>query len=290
MGINLFIIALTSALCFAMALVLTQFGLRTIRPFTGAVIALPITAVFFAAIFYQTAVWSDWDRESAATFAIVGLIFPVGITLLTFFLNSLVGPNLTGALGNLTPFFAMTSAIFLLNETPNGTQLVGAVGVCIGVMLLFNGNLHVDKRLLYGASGLPLAAAALRGISQPLIKIGLIGWPSPVAAVTIGYITSSLAIGLFAFFRGKKAVRLPLSGFAWFTATGLVNGLAVLLLYMALELGSVAVVAPLIACYPLFTLILNRIFFGDSGLSNLSVAGVGLTVFGISLLLSSSMV
>ena len=137
---------------------------------------------------------------------------------------------------------------------------------------------------------LPLAAAALRGVSQPLIKIGLIGWPSPLAAVTIGYITSSLAIGLFAFFRGEKALRLPLSGVAWFTATGLVNGLAVLLLYMALELGSVAVVSPLIACYPLFTLILNRIFFGDSGLSNLSVAGIGLTVFGISLLLSSSMV
>ena len=287
MGINLFIIALTSALCFAMALVLTQFGLRTIRPFTGAVIALPITAVFFAAIFYQTAVWSDWDRESAATFAIVGLIFPVGITLLTFFSNSLVGPNLTGALGNLSPFFAMTSAIVLLDEMPNETQLAGAVSVCVGVMLVFNGNFEIDKRLLFWAAGLPLAAAILRGASQPLVKIGLIGWPSPLAAVTIGYITSSLAIGLFALSKGKKATLLPLSGFAWFAAIGLINGFAVLLLYTALELGPVTVVSPLIACYPLFTLILNRIFFGESGLSKLSALGLALTVFGVGLLLSS---
>ena len=151
-------------------------------------------------------------------------------------------------------------------------------------------RLKNNSALYWGRHSTANNRCILRGISQPLIKIGLIGWPSPVAAVTIGYITSSLAIGLFAFFRGEKALRLPLSGVAWFTATGLVNGLAVLLLYMALELGSVAVVAPLIACYPLFTLILNRIFFGDSGLSNLSVAGIGLTVFGISLLLSSSMV
>ena len=287
MGTNLFIIALTSAFCFALALVLTQFGLKTIRPFTGAVIALPITALFFVIISYQTVEWSDWNRDSVVIFAIVGLIFPVGVTLLTFFSNSLVGPNLTGALGNLTPFFAMASAIVFLDEMPNGTQLAGAVSVCVGVMLLFNGNFEIDKRLLFWASGLPLAAAILRGASQPLVKIGLIDWPSPLAAVTIGYLTSSLAIGLFALFKGKKAIRLPLSGFTWFAAVGLVNGFAVLLLYMALELGPVTVVSPLIACYPLFTLILNRIFFGDSGLSTLSAAGLGVTVFGIGLLLSS---
>ena len=224
MGTNLFIIALTSAFCFALALVLTQFGLKTIRPFTVAVIALPITALFFSFISYQIVEWSEWNKDSVVTFAIVGLIFPVGVTLLTFFSNSIVGPNLTGALGNLSPFFAMTSAIFLLDEMPNETQLAGAVSVCVGVMLLFNGNFEIDKRLLLWAAGLPLAAAILRGASQPLVKIGLIGWPSPLAAVTIGYITSSLAIGLFALSKGKKATRLPLSGFTWFAAIGLING------------------------------------------------------------------
>ena len=109
-------------------------------------------------------------------------------------------------------------------------------------------------------------AAFPRGASQSLVKIGRIGWPSPLAAITFGNITSSLAIGLFALIRGKKATRLPLSGLVWFAATGLVNGFAVLLLYRALKLGPITLVSPLIPCYPLFILILNQIFFGDSGL------------------------
>ena len=163
METNLVSISLTSAFCFALALVLTLFGLRTIRPFTGAVIALPITASFFAIISYQTVDWSNWNRDSVAIFVIVGMIFPVGVTLLTFFSNSLVGPNLTGALGNLNPFFAMTLAIILLDETPNETQLAGAVCVCVGLMFLFSGNFEINNKLLFWASGLPLMAAVLRG-------------------------------------------------------------------------------------------------------------------------------
>ena len=163
METNLVIISLTSAFCFALALVLTQFGLRTIRPFTGAFIVVPITASFFAIISYQAVEWSHWNRESAAIFVIVGMIFPVGITLFTFFSNSLVGPNLTGTLGNLTPFFTMTLAIILLDETPNETQLAGAVCVCVGLMFLFSGNFEINNKLLFWASGLPLMAAVLRG-------------------------------------------------------------------------------------------------------------------------------
>ena len=77
------------------------------------------------------------------------MTFPVGVTLFTFFSNSLVGPNLTGALGNLTPFFAMTLAIILLDELPHKAQLAGAVCVCVGIMLLFNGNFEINNKLLF---------------------------------------------------------------------------------------------------------------------------------------------
>ena len=42
--------ALASAVCFALALVLTQFGLRTMAPLTGAAIAVPTTALLFLVI------------------------------------------------------------------------------------------------------------------------------------------------------------------------------------------------------------------------------------------------
>ena len=106
----LILIALASAFCFALALVLTQFGLRTTAPLTGAAIAVPTTALLFLVISPLTVAWDQWASPSATTFAVVGLFFPVAVTLLTFSANRRIGPNLTGTLGNLTPLFAVVLA------------------------------------------------------------------------------------------------------------------------------------------------------------------------------------
>ena len=50
MDAALVLTAFASAFCFALALVLAQFGLRTTMPLTGAAIALPTTALFFLII------------------------------------------------------------------------------------------------------------------------------------------------------------------------------------------------------------------------------------------------
>ena len=47
---------------------------------------------------------------------------------------------------------------------------------------------------------------------------------------------------------------------------GLLNGLAVLTMYAALARGPVAVVAPLVACYPLATLAFSRLLLGAGSL------------------------
>jgi drug/metabolite transporter (DMT)-like permease len=46
-------------------------------------------------------------------------------------------------------------------------------------------------------------------------------------------------------------------GALWFAAVGLCNGLSVLAMYAALEYGAVAVISPLVAGYPLVTLLLS---------------------------------
>ena len=40
-------LAFGSAFCFALALVLTQFGLRTVAPMDGARVSVPVTALVF---------------------------------------------------------------------------------------------------------------------------------------------------------------------------------------------------------------------------------------------------
>lgn len=281
-------LSLGSAFFFALALVLTQFGLRTLEPMPGTRISVPTTTAFFLVLSPLTIDFSQWRADSAALFAVVGLFFPVSVTLLTFSANRLIGPNLTGALGNLTPIFAVTIAVLLLGEAPRTGQLAGVAAVCLGIILLFGARARAMPSAPSWALALPLGAALVRGLVQPVVKIGLQEWPNPFAAVTIGYLVSSVAIVGLAFMRtNERSAPTVGGGWRWFVPVGLSNGLAVLGLYAALARGPVTLVAPLVACYPIFTLILNRLLLGDRSLTAPIAAGIMITVAGIVLLLLS---
>jgi uncharacterized membrane protein len=74
-------------------------------------------------------------------------------------------------------------------------------------------------------------------------------------------------------------------GWAWFVPVGLLNGAAVLAMYAALVRGPVAVVAPLVACYPLATLAFSRVLLGAGGLTLAAAVGAAITVAGVAILL-----
>jgi drug/metabolite transporter (DMT)-like permease len=285
MDIVLVLVALGSAFCFALALVLTQLGLRALAPMPGACISVPTTAALFVLLAPATVDAGGWRAGSAVLFALAGLFFPAAVTLLTFAANRRIGPNLTGALGNTTPLFAVGVAVVLLGEAPRAAQLAGIAAVCLGVALLFVGRARSVPGAPVWALALPLAAAAVRGLVQPVVKIGLEGWPDPFAAATIGYLVSALVIVTLARARGAVPRASAGRGAAWFVAVGLANGAAVLGLYVALARGPVTVVAPLVACYPLFTLALNRLVLGDRTPAAPLVPGVALTVAGVALIL-----
>ena len=94
---------------------------------------------------------------------------------------------------------------------------------------------------------LPIGAACIRGAVQPIIKLGLARWPDPIAAAT---------------------------------TVGLCNGLAVLCMYAALGHGPVIFVAPLVATYPLITLLFAAVC-GASAQDLQTATGVIATVAGI---------
>jgi drug/metabolite transporter (DMT)-like permease len=133
---------------------------------------------------------------------------------------------------------------------------------------------------------LPLAAAVIRGAVQPVIKLGLERWPSPIAAVVIGYTISSAVLIFAAFVHDPKLVRrFDRRGALWFAAVGLCNGLGVLSLYAALGRGPVALVAPLVASYPLVTLLLSFVFLKHEHIGPQLVVAVAVIVGGVVLLI-----
>ena len=281
------VVALASAVCFALALVFAQVGLRHVPPLAGAAVSVPTATLLFWLAAPFTIDVAAIDSGAVTIFAAVGLLFPAAVTVLTFAANRLMGPTVAGTLGNLTPLFAVLGAFIVLGERPGSAQLGGLAVIVAGVLLLSwpAGALAASRWPLW-ALMLPLAAAAIRGAVQPAVKAGLALWPAPFAAGLIGYSVSSLVLLAVAARAGALGA-ITRRGATVFAGVGLCNGLAVLLLYIALAGGPVSLVSPLVATYPLFTLAFGAIATRAAPLSVRAIAGVVLSVAGVMLLLAA---
>jgi drug/metabolite transporter (DMT)-like permease len=279
-------LAFASAAFLGAALVLTQFALRYVAPLPGAAISIPAFTFVFVCLSPlllrgESIMWS-----AVPIFAAVGLVFPAVLTLLTFESNRLLRPVITGALGNLSPLFAVGFAVLLLDEPLRPLQLAGLVVIVAGILIMTVTQPRQIRDWRNWMLLLPLGAAALRGFIQPTIKLGLEIWPSPIAAGLTGYIVSALVVLIFARVKtGRFVAQAPLRGKLWFAAVGMSNGIGVLSMYAALGNGPVALVAPLVATYPLMTvglgaLVLRRV----DGAARVGAA-TALTVAGVVLLL-----
>lgn len=287
MSSQLVILALSAATFFALALVLTQFGLRRLSPLDGASISIPTTAAAFVATSPFLADFGGWRLEGAVPFALAGLFFPVAVTLLTFASNRSLGPTLTGALGNLTPLFAVAGAIAMIGDAPSTPQIAGIAAIFVGAIVLYLGrplHAHASSNIAFL---LPIAAALLRGLAQPLVKLGLAAWPNPFAASTIGYVVSATIVVAIRTAARRTTGRRDFRGILWFAAVGLCNGAAVWATYAALARGPVTLVAPLVATYPLATLLLERAVMRDAPIRPAAIGGVIAVIGGVVILVGS---
>jgi len=279
------ILALGAAFCFALALILTQFGLRTMPSWRSPLYSIggALVVAWLAALLFVD--WRSFNLDAALIFAGVGCIFPVVVSILAVRSNERLGPAVAGAVGNVTPIFAVLGAVLFLGERLGLLQLAGLAMVVGGVALLAlrggTGGRHWSVWVL----GLPLAAALVRGAIQPAIKTGLALWPEPLAAAAIGYALSSVVIVSLV---GRRALRegpAIRSGVLWFLAVGFANGSATFLLYAALGLGSITVVAPLVALFPLMGVVMSWIFLRGEQLHAIGLLGILVSVGGVILLL-----
>jgi drug/metabolite transporter (DMT)-like permease len=281
-------LALASAFFFGLALVLTQFALRTIPAIQGAAISIPVSAVACWAILPFVADWGAWDSGAAMLFAAVGLFFPATVTILTFEANRRLGPAVAGAVGNLAPLWAVLIAVGLLGERLSAFMAVGVAAIVAGVTLIgFGRGTGASASWPLWVLGLPLLAAVIRGAVQPAIKVGLAMWNSPLVAVGIGYAVSAVAVLTVAGMRGGLGLNASnRTGVAWFAAVGLCNIAAVFTLYAALARGPVSLVSPVVASYPMVTLFLSWFLLRGTQPHWRIVLGIVATVAGIVLLVA----
>jgi uncharacterized membrane protein len=86
--------------------------------------------------------------------------------------------------------------------------------------------------------------------------------------------------------KGTFVAEASWPGWFWFAITGISNGLSVLTLFAAVRNGPITLVAPLLAVYPLVTVVLTAITLRHVEITPRIVIGTVLTVAGVALVLA----
>jgi drug/metabolite transporter (DMT)-like permease len=206
-----------------------------------------------------------------AWFALAGLIVPsLSMTLHTSSVRT-IGPGLTAGLTSTSPVFATALAVVLLGEVVTGQTIAGTAIIVGGIAFIALRSRRGNVSWPVWALTIPLAAALIRAVSHNFVKIGLEGLPSPMTAALIGSLTSMAVVTSISSTRGKRMPRWS-PGYLWFGLCGVLNGFGLVGLNVALTLGDVVLVAPLIATTPAFTLFTGWLFFRREALGWSSIA------------------
>lgn len=280
-------LAISSSVCFGIALVTGRIGLRALDARSGAAISIPTATALFLIAAPFTVDAAGFSIHAVLAFALVGLFFPAVVTLLTFRSNETLGPTITGAVSGTAPLFALLAAALLLGERVPAQAAVASVAVVIGVALMSWKQGAVFPRFSGRSLIWPISGAVVRGFAQAGAKAALLLWPNPFAASLIGYaVSSATVIGANRIGRSRRP-RPIRRAIAWFALTGVLNGGAVLLMYAALSVAPVSLVAPLVATYPLVTTLASALVLRDEPLTRRMVAGAVVTVLAIVYLVGS---
>lgn len=277
---------LTMVLCLISAIsrIFLKKGLRTSNAITGMVMSIVIGAVALglAAVFFSP--WpenADW--RGFAFFAMIGVVAPPVVRYLTYIGIDRLGASRSDPARSLTVFFAIFFAILFLGEPLDLRILVGAAFIFAGVVLLSRPDkvspeqtrTWEPKDLMY-----PIGAAVLAGAVANMRKYGATLLDAPVVAAAVAAMSAVVVFGLFLLLTGRhRKLQLDANSWKFFLLAGLCTAITDVLDLVALKLGSVSVVTPLLASSPLFVIVLSHIFLKDVEKITRTVVAGALTIF-----------
>jgi uncharacterized membrane protein len=281
--LTLHAIALSSAVCSAVATMLIQRGLRRSNFYAGFWINVAVGAVGLWAAVLLLVPRDQYNWHAVPYFVASGVVGTAAGRLFRVAAIEKVGASVSSAILNLAPLISTGLAILLLGERITVPILLGTLVVVLGTVLLSLSGRHVGfhpRDLVY-----PFVSAACFGAVAIIRKLGL-GLAGPLFDSAINITAALVAATAFILASGNlRALRYDGRSFFYFAAGGAAENTGVFLLIAALGLGEVSVVVPLAGTAPLFVLLLAYWF--PSGIDRLSwrvVTGAVLIVLGVFLL------
>lgn len=280
------VVALSSAVCSAIATTLIQRGLRRSNFYAGSWINVAVGVIgLWSAVLLV--VPRDGYRWSAVPYFVVsGLVGTGAGRIFRVAAIQKVGAPVAASISNLSPLIATIMAILVLGERVTLPILAGTSVIVLGTILLSMSGKHVGfaaRHLIY-----PFLSASCFGLVAIVRKLGL-GHAGPLFDSAI-QVTAALVVSTaFVIASGNRsALVCDRRSVVYFIGGGIAENVGVFLMIVSLGLGEVSVVTPLAGTAPLFVLLLGSVF--PSGVEKLSwriVGGAILIVLGVFLLTGS---
>jgi uncharacterized membrane protein len=275
--------ALSSALCTAVAATLIQRGLRGSNFYAGFWINIAVGMIGLWTATLLLVPYGEYSWRAVPYFVFSGLVGTTGGRFFRVVSIQKVGASVASAINNLAPLISSGLAILVLGEHVTLPIVAGTTVIAAGTVLLSLSGKRAGFRarhLVY-----PFLAASCFGVVAIARKLGL-GHAGPLFGSAMNITAAMIASSAFVLASGNRgALRCNRRSFLFFIGGGIAENAGVFLVLLALGFGDVSVVIPLAGTAPLFVLLLAYFFpSAAEKLSGRLVLGAGLIVLGVALL------
>ena len=228
--------------------------MRYSTPITVTLVSVAVHAVTLWAAVLLTGGVPSVSWWVLFLFALTGTLQPI-IRLFTYAGIFYVGASRGTTLRSAHPLFCTGLAILFLGEQVSFPVVVGTLLIVAGITLISWQPEIQRASFRWWHLGYPLGAAFLAGISHPLRRyaLGLANEPLYLAAI-IGIVALPWLASYVVFpTKGEQPIWNRQS-MGWFLMAGVFETLGILLVIVALSVGQVVIVSPIVATSPLWIL------------------------------------
>lgn len=275
------LLALLAAFSYAVFTICARLGLNHSTPITATIVALSVrTLTLWAAVFLTGGI-PQVATIALLLFIILG-IAQTAMSLLTFTGIHKIGASRSEPLRNSYPLWAAIIAILILHEQAGLPVLAGTLLVVVGVILISWRPAVATSDYRWWHVLFSLSAGFLAGIAFPVRRYALTLSNEPLFFAALVAVVSLACLVIYLLM--PVATRPP----TWdrkallpFVAAGGFEALGTVLVLMALSVGRVVVVSPIVATTPLWTLLMTIILLrGLEGVSRRTIFGTACVVTG----------
>ncbi|MCH8532636.1 MAG: DMT family transporter [Saccharospirillum sp.] len=284
--------SLLSAMMFAGTFILVKMGRKTVTTLATLWLTLTVNVVLlwsWSLALHEPDFTGWWEWRY---FFLAGLFAPLLGRLFQFIGMAKLGANITTPLTLTHPLITILIAILVLNEPVTAANLIGGFLVLLGSLAV--GSQGASASALTAALGensrtyllFPLGASMAYGISVVFRKVGIDMGTDAVTASAVTTFASWSVVSLYILVRAEWAsIRCDGFELRYLIGAGVLSSLGPVFFYLALQQGTLIVVAPLAATTPLFVLLATWVMFRKEELfSRMVLIGTCVTVVGVSIM------